>query len=191
MIYRNDNIIETDDYISGTLKDLKEYFRYKIASLCISGEDEQDEFTNTVREICDLLDEFEELEDKCNKNDKLYVCRGVMGNFYIKSEVQIMNRLEIENYCLELEKDTLQHVQLEKETLLKYLIEEISYNYIDNLLNYDDYKDVKLLTIDDIVEIAENMCNLYYFNEGVNEIIFDNIYDYLYKDCAKEGAKNE
>ena len=87
MIYRNDNIIETDDYISGTLKDLKEYFRYKIASLCMSGEDEQEDFTNTVREICDLLDEFEELEDKCDKNDKLYVCRGVMGNFYIKSEV--------------------------------------------------------------------------------------------------------
>lgn len=87
MIYRNDNIIETDDYISGTLKDLKEYFRYKIASLCMSGEDEQEGVTNTVREICDLLDEFEELEDKCNKNDKLYVCRGVMENFYIKSEV--------------------------------------------------------------------------------------------------------
>lgn len=102
-----------------------------------------------------------------------------------------MNRLEIENYCLELEKDTLKEIQLEKETLLKYLIEEISYNYIENLLNYDDYKNVKLLTIDDIVEIAENMCDLYYFNEGVNEIIYDNIHDYLYKNCVKEGAKNE
>ena len=102
-----------------------------------------------------------------------------------------MTRLEIENYCLDLEKDTLKQVQLEKETLLKYLIEEISYNYIDNLLNYDDYKNVKLLTIDDIVKIAENMCNLYYFNEGVNNVISDNIYDYLYKDCVKEGVENE
>lgn len=102
-----------------------------------------------------------------------------------------MNRLEIENYCLELERDILKQVQLEKETLLKYLIEETGYNYIDNLLNYDDYKNVKLLTVEDIVKIAENMCNLYYFNEGVNEIIDDNISDYLYKNCVKEGSKDE
>lgn len=102
-----------------------------------------------------------------------------------------MTRLEIENYCLELERDILKQVQLEKETLLKYLIEEISYNYIDNLLNYEDYKNVKLLTLEDIVKIAENMCNLYYFNEGVNEIISDNISDYLYKNCMKEGSKIE
>lgn len=102
-----------------------------------------------------------------------------------------MNKLEIENYCLELERDMLKQVQLEKETLLKYLIAETGYNYIDNLLNYDDYKNVKLLTVDDIVKIAENMCNLYYFNEGVNEIIDDNISDYLYKNCVKEGGKDE
>lgn len=102
-----------------------------------------------------------------------------------------MNKLEIENYCLELERDMLKQVQLEKETLLKYLIEEIGYNYIDNLLNYDDYKNVKLLTVEDIVKIAENMCNLYYFNEGVNEIIDNNISDYLYKNCVKEGSKDE
>lgn len=99
-----------------------------------------------------------------------------------------MNRLEIENYCLELERDILKQVQLEKETLLKYLIEETGYNYIDNLLNYNDYKNVKLLTVADIVKIAENMCNLYHFNEGANEIIDDNISDYLYRDCVKEGA---
>lgn len=102
-----------------------------------------------------------------------------------------MNRLEIENYCLELERDMLKQVQLEKETLLKYLIEEIGYNYIDNLLNYDDYRNVKLLTVEDIVKIAENMCNLYYFNEGVDEIISNNISDYLYKNCVKEGGKDE
>lgn len=102
-----------------------------------------------------------------------------------------MNKLEIENYCLELERDMLKQVQLEKETLLKYLIEEIGYNYIDNLLNYDDYRNVKLLTVEDIVKIAENMCNLYYFNEGVNEIISNNISDYLYKNCVKEGSKDE
>lgn len=102
-----------------------------------------------------------------------------------------MNRLEIENYCLELERDMLKQVQLEKETLLKYLIEETGYNYIENLLNYDDYRNVKLLTVEDIVKIAENMCNLYYFNEGVDEIISNNISDYLYKNCVKEGSKDE
>ena len=102
-----------------------------------------------------------------------------------------MNKLEIENYCLELERDMLKQVQLEKETLLKYLIEETGYNYIENLLNYDDYKNVKLLTVEDIVKIAENMCNLYYFNEGVDEIISNNISDYLYKNCVKEGSKDE
>ena len=87
MIYRNDNIIETSDYIGGTIKDLRVYFRYKIASLCMSGEDEHEDFTNTVRGICDLLDNLEEDEQLYEKSDILYVFRGEMGNFYIKSEV--------------------------------------------------------------------------------------------------------
>ena len=87
MIYRNDNIIETSDYIGGTIKDLRVYFRYKIASLCMTGEDEHECFTNTVREICDLLDNLEEDEQLYEKSDILYVFRGEMGNFYIKSEV--------------------------------------------------------------------------------------------------------
>ena len=87
MIYRNNNIIETSDYIGGTIKDLREYFRYKIASLCMTREDEQEDFTNTVREICDLLDNLEEDEQLYEKSDILYVFRGEMGNFYIKSEV--------------------------------------------------------------------------------------------------------
>lgn len=87
MIYRNDNIIEKDDFIKGSVKDLREYFRYKIASLCMTGDDEQEDFTNTVREICDLLDNLEEDKQLYNENDILYVFRGEMGNFYIKSEV--------------------------------------------------------------------------------------------------------
>lgn len=87
MIYRNDNIIETSDYIGGTIKDLKTYFRYKIAGLCMTGEAEHEDFTNTVREICDLLDNLEEDKQLYNENDILYVFRGVMGNFYIKNEV--------------------------------------------------------------------------------------------------------
>lgn len=87
MIYRNDNIIEKDDFIKGSVKDLREYFRYKIASLCMTGHEEQEDFTNTVKEICDLLDNLEEDEQLYEKSDILYVFRGEMGNFYIKSEV--------------------------------------------------------------------------------------------------------
>ena len=35
MIYRNDNIIEDDESVKGTIGDLKEYFRYQIASQCM------------------------------------------------------------------------------------------------------------------------------------------------------------
>lgn len=74
----------------------------------------------------------------------------------------------------------------DNELIMRYLVNEIFYSYQDNLLNYDDYKDVKILTLKDIVNIASDMCNLYYFNEGVNEIIGDNISDYLCKDKIKE-----
>ena len=37
MIYRNDNIIEKDNYVIGTIEDLKVYFRYQIASQCMTG----------------------------------------------------------------------------------------------------------------------------------------------------------
>ena len=53
----------------------------------MTREDEQEDFTNTVREICVLLDNLEEDEQLYEKSDILYVFRGEMGNFYIKSEV--------------------------------------------------------------------------------------------------------
>lgn len=48
MIYRNDNIIEKDNSVIGTIKDLKEYFRYQIASQCMTGEEEKEDFTNAL-----------------------------------------------------------------------------------------------------------------------------------------------
>ena len=35
-IYRNDTLIINDEYIIGNVKDLKEYFRYELANLCMS-----------------------------------------------------------------------------------------------------------------------------------------------------------
>lgn len=92
------------------------------------------------------------------------------------NNIDILER-EVNSYCSD----------NDKELLMRYLVSEIFYNYQDNLLNYDDYKDVKMLTLEDIVNIASDMCNLYYFNEGVNEIIGDNINDYIYKDKVKES----
>ena len=85
MIYRNDNIIEKDDYIIGTIKDLKEHFRYQIANQCMTGEEKED-FTNEVREICDLLDTFEEDTQLYPDYATMKVSKMEMGNFIIERE---------------------------------------------------------------------------------------------------------
>ena len=84
MIYRNDNIIEKDNYVIGTTKDLKEYFRYQIASQCMSEEEEG--FTNEVREICDLLDNLEEDLQLYPDYAMIKVSKMEMGNFIIERE---------------------------------------------------------------------------------------------------------
>lgn len=84
MIYRNDNIVEKDNYVIGTIKDLKEYFRYQIASQCMSGEEEG--FINEVREICDLLDTLEEDSQLYPDYATIKVSKMEMGNFIIERE---------------------------------------------------------------------------------------------------------
>ena len=84
MIYRNDNIIEKDNYVIGTIKDLKEYFRYQIASQCMSGEEEG--FINEIREICDLLDTLEEDLQLYPDYATIKVSKMEMGNFIIERE---------------------------------------------------------------------------------------------------------
>lgn len=86
MIYRNDNIIEKDDSVIGTIKDLKEYFRYQIASQCMSGEEEKEGFTYEVREICDLLDTLEEDSQLYPDYTIMKVSKMEMGNFIIERE---------------------------------------------------------------------------------------------------------
>ena len=83
MIYRNDNIIEKDNYVIGTTKDLKEYFRYQIASQCMSGEEG---FTNEIRYICDLLDTLEEDSQLYPDYATIKVSKMEMGNFIIERE---------------------------------------------------------------------------------------------------------
>nr|DAP38438.1 MAG TPA: hypothetical protein [Caudoviricetes sp.] len=86
MIYKNDNIIEKDNYIIGTIEDLREYFRYQIASLCMTGEEEQEGFTTNVRDICDLLDILEEDLQLYPDYATIKVSRMQMGNFVIERE---------------------------------------------------------------------------------------------------------
>ena len=86
MIYRNDNIIEKDNYIIGTIEDLRAYFRYQIASQCMTGEEEKEGFTNEVREICDLLDTLEEDLQLYSSCAVMKVSKMEMGNFIIERE---------------------------------------------------------------------------------------------------------
>ena len=89
MIYRNDNIIESDESVKGTIKDLKEYFRYQIASQCMTGSDcDYENFSDNVRNIINLLDNL--YEDTYNEiftdNDIVKVSVHPMGGFVIERD---------------------------------------------------------------------------------------------------------
>lgn len=86
MIYRNDNIIEKDNSVIGTIKDLKEYFRYQIASQCMTGEEEKEGFTYEIRAICDLLDNLEEDLQLYPDYTTMKVSKMEMGSFIIERE---------------------------------------------------------------------------------------------------------
>lgn len=90
MIYRNDDIKITSDYVMGSIKDLKEYFRYEIASQCMTGSEcDYENFSNNVRNIIDLLDNL--YEDTMNNIysdlDIMKVSEHPMGGFTIEKEV--------------------------------------------------------------------------------------------------------
>lgn len=84
MIYRNDNLIINDDRITGTIKDLKEYFRYEIANQCMKGEEESENFTDNLRNVADLLDNLEEDKQLYDESDFLTVSPHPMGGFMIE-----------------------------------------------------------------------------------------------------------
>lgn len=89
MIYHNDKILATSDYIQGSIKDLKVYFRYQMASLCMTGKEcDYEEFRDNVNNIIELLDNL--YEDTMNNIfsdlDVVRVVKHPMGNFMIESE---------------------------------------------------------------------------------------------------------
>lgn len=87
MIYHNDNITIENDKIIGTIKDLKEYFRYELASQCMTGENESENFLDNAKNIIELLENLE--EDLANnlytENDVLEISECCMGGFAICS----------------------------------------------------------------------------------------------------------
>ena len=89
MIYRNDNIEETSDYVKGTIKDLKEYFRYEIASLCMTGETcDYETFRDTITDILELLDTLYEDTDNdiFSDNDIMIVKQHPVSGYIIEKE---------------------------------------------------------------------------------------------------------
>lgn len=80
------NIKIKDNYVIGTIKDLKEYFRYEIASQCVTDEEENENFTNNLRNVADLLDNLEESKQTYSNCDLLKVIEHPMGGFMIESE---------------------------------------------------------------------------------------------------------
>lgn len=87
MIYKNDNIEITNDYIKGTIEDLKEYFRYEIATQCMSGTDCcYENFRDNVKNIIDLLDNLYEDTDNniFSDDDFITVKEHSMGGYLIE-----------------------------------------------------------------------------------------------------------
>lgn len=89
MIYKNDNIKETSEYVKGTIKDLKEYFRYEIASLCMTGSTcDYEMFRDTVANILELLDNlYEETNNNIlTDSDIIIVKQHPMDGYIIEKE---------------------------------------------------------------------------------------------------------
>ena len=89
MIYRNDNLKFENESVTGTIKDLMEYFRYEIASQSMTGtECDYDNYINNVKNIIDVLVNFQEdLENEIyTENDVFKVSVCPMGGFTIENK---------------------------------------------------------------------------------------------------------
>lgn len=90
MIYSNSDILEKDNSVIGSIKDLKTYFRYKIASLCMTGDEcDYESFSFDVNETIGLLDNLYEdtFNDILSDNDIIEVTRMNGGNFVYKKYI--------------------------------------------------------------------------------------------------------
>lgn len=88
MIYKNDNIKVENDSVIGTIGDLKEYFRYEIASQCMKFDFDYEIFRFNVNEILSLLDNlYEDTENEIfTDTDIVKVVKTPMGSLIIERE---------------------------------------------------------------------------------------------------------
>lgn len=84
MIYRNDNIKFTGEEVIGKVKDIKEYFKYEIASQCMSDLSYEELIYNS-KLVFDLIEDLEEE----NNELEIGVIFNPMGSYqYRKIEVK-------------------------------------------------------------------------------------------------------
>lgn len=85
MIYRNDNIKEENDRVIGSVKDLLEYFRYELASQCMTGDEEKENFIDNAENIINFIKRLHcYLEhNDYNKKEIIAVAEHPMGGLYI------------------------------------------------------------------------------------------------------------
>ena len=86
MIYKNDNIKVENESVIGTIRDLKEYFRYEIASQCMKFDFNYEDFRFNVNEIISLLDNlYEDTENGTFTDDDIIkVSEHPMGSLMIE-----------------------------------------------------------------------------------------------------------
>ena len=88
MLYHNDNIKVEDNNVIGTIGDLKEYFRYEIASQCMSINFNYEDFRFNVKQIMEVLDNlYEDTENGIfTDNDIMKVSEHPMGSLDLTIE---------------------------------------------------------------------------------------------------------
>lgn len=84
MIYRNDNLKFTGEEVIGKVKDIKEYFKYEVASQCMSDLSYEELIYNS-KLVFDLIEELEEEDNEL----EIGVIFNPMGSYqYRKIEVE-------------------------------------------------------------------------------------------------------
>lgn len=105
-IYRNDDVIINDESVIGKVKDIKEYFRYELASQCMSTLDKNDyeNFIDNCRLILDFIETLEYNDE--DDDNKIIVKVHPMGSLYYDDYEEPRTCSECgkdmtEGYCIE------------------------------------------------------------------------------------------
>ena len=78
-IYKNDALDITGDSVTGTIKDIKEYLKYELASQCM-GDIDYENLIDNFKMTIELLEQLVEEDD----NKKIIVRLHPMGGLYFE-----------------------------------------------------------------------------------------------------------